>query len=68
MLKRILTPIKYQLNTQIQKNHPPPIAAAGILGPDLVYGIIVLIGTLVSIGWFITWTLAGRDLVNNFDI
>ena len=34
----------------------------------IFYGIIVLIGTLVSIGWFITWTLAGTDLVNNFDI
>ena len=31
--------IKYQIITQIQKNHPLPIDAAGILGPDLVTGI-----------------------------
>ena len=29
------------------------------------YGIIVIFASFVSIGWFITWTLSGRNLVIN---
>ena len=32
------------------------------------YGIIVLIASFVSIGWFITWTQAGRHPVINVEI
>ena len=27
------------------------------------YGIIVILASFISIGWFITWTLSGKNLV-----